>query len=269
MTMTDRNPLYPFDPADPELCVFGTDPERLKNILTDLKRAQAAGQVQFTPTGLMVLGPAAMNFSGVYHTKVLKHEEVLKSIQAGDPERELWARAQALANGFDKTGHGYVNMAEMESHDHNIVPTIGRNFILDLIFRSAVSKINSWYFGPFKTSWTPAATAVATWAGPTSNLATEVVGTTDITATSRQLATFGNAASASVVTTSTATAITIASGVSNLTLYGSTLNEMSVIAYDADATKILLSAAAYSTAKSGLSASDVVNMTFQLTASSS
>jgi len=264
--MTQHHTLNPFDAADPELRLFDDDPAKLAGILRDLKRAQAAGQVQFTPTGLMVLGPTAMNFSGIYDTRIRKHEDVLKAIQANDPEREAWARAQALVNGDDRTGRGYVEVDA--SLDHNLVPTVGRNFILDLIFRSGTSKINAWYFGAFKSAWTPAATAVATWAGSTNNLATEIVGTTDFTGTARPLATFGTGAATSVIATSTASAITIAAGVTNLTLHGATLNEISTIAYDADATKILLSAAAYSAAKAGLAASDVVNLTFQLTASS-
>jgi hypothetical protein len=264
MTTEHATPRIDVDAC--ELDMLAADPAKVRAILNDLKRAQAAGTIQFTPAGLMVLGETGMNFAGIYDTRIRKHESVLEAIQAGDPEKETWARLQALARGDDRTGRGYVETEA--SRDCNIVPTVGRNFVLDLIFRSGTSKINSWYFGAFKSSWTPAATAVATWAGSTANLATEIVGTTDFTGTARPLATFGTGASSSVIATSAASAITIASGVTNLTLHGCTLNEISTIAYDADATKILLSAAAYATAKAGLAASDVVNLTFQLTASS-
>ena len=70
------------------------------------------------------------------------------------------------------------------------------------------------------------------------------------------------------IASSVATTITIAAAVSPFTMYGSTLNEVSTVAYNVT-DKVLLAATAFATAKSGLGPADVINLNYSITAASS
>jgi hypothetical protein len=84
----------------------------------------------------------------------------------------------------------------------------------------------------------------------------------------RRAATFGSASSSQSISSSTSTTLTIATGESGITLYGTTLNQSSTVAYNVT-DQVLLAATAFSSAKSGLGAADVINLDYTITASSS
>jgi hypothetical protein len=155
----------------------------------------------------------------------------------------------------------------MESKEPNLIPNVGLNFVLNVLFFST-SKISTWYHGPFISNWTPVATAQSNWAGAGSGpLATELANA-QFDESNRQAATFGTTASSQSISSSASTTITLATGESGITLYGTTLNQSSTVAYNAT-DLILLAATAFSTAKSGLGAADVINLDYTISASSS
>lgn len=258
-----------FDPADPEVRFFQDNPDKLANLLGDIRKAQGRGQIAFTDDGLMVVrGDVNLQIGGVFDTWILRHEMVQRAIDDHDPEQEAWARQFVRDTGRLATREGFFET--MRSQDHNLIPYYGLAAVLDIIFYTK-TKISTWYHGPFTSNWTPVATARSNWSGATSGpLATELPDA-NFDESGRQAATFGVAATAGATTSissSTATAITIATGVTPFTMYGSTLNESSTVAYNAT-DKVLLAATAFATAKSGLGPADVINLNYAITAASS
>jgi hypothetical protein len=256
-----------FDPYDPEVQRFRDNPDKLAALLRDIRTAQANGQIEFSDTGMMIVhGNVNIEAGGVFHSSVLRHEAVQRAIDDGDPEREAWVREWVRRNGDIHTLRGYFR--DQVGADHNIIPTFGRNYLLDLMLDATTSKITAWWHGPFKSAWTPAATARSNWAGATSGpLATEVADA-DIDESGRQAAVFTTAAASAAKGAASATRITFASGTSGITLYGSTLNESGTIGYNAT-DKVLLSAATFASgAKSNLGATDKVDLDFDISATS-
>ena len=256
-----------FDPIDPEVRFFRDNPDKLTRLLRDIRRAQASGEIEFSESGMMIVhNNVNIEAGGVFHSSVLRHESVQRAIDEGDPELEAWAREWVRKSGDLHSGRGYFR--SQVGADHNIIPTFGRNYLLDLLLDATTSKITAWYHGPFKSNWTPSATARSNWAGATSGpLATEVADA-DIDESGRQQATFTTAAASAAKGATTPTRITVASGTSGITLYGSTLNESATIGYNVT-DKVLLSAAAFASgAKSNLGATDKVDLDFDIAATS-
>jgi len=248
-----------------EVRFFQDNPDKLAGLVRDIRRAKDAGQIQFTDTGLMIVrGDVNMGLGGVYRSAVLRHESVQRAIDDQDPEQEAWARTLVRASEDLLTCRGFFR--SQESVDHNLLPTAGMNFVLNVLLFST-AKISTWYFGPFTSNWTPIAGALSNWAGATSGpLATELTDA-QITGSARVALTMGTTAAAGVIASSVASRVTMETGVSGLTVYGATVNEVSTIAYNV-ADKILLSATAFSTAKAGLAATDKLDLEYQLTATS-
>jgi hypothetical protein len=241
------------------------DGDKLAKIMRDLKRAEAQGKVSFTDDGLMIIGNAGLQVGGVFDSWIHRHELVQRAIDDADPEKEIWAREFVRLRGDLATRRGYFKT--MESKEPNLIPNVGLNFVLNVLFFST-SKISTWYHGPFISNWTPVATAQSNWAGAGSGpLATELANA-QFDESNRQAATFGTTASSQSISSSASTTITLATGESGITLYGTTLNQSSTVAYNAT-DLILLAATAFSTAKSGLGAADVINLDYTISASSS
>jgi len=245
--------------ADAELLLVPENREKLGALIRDIRRLQSCGRLD---NETLIESAAAMQVGGVFYSDVLRHDMVQQAIDDQDPEKEEWARNFVLQQGHP--GYGYTSMGA--AADHNLLPTGGLNFLLNVLFFST-AKIGTWYFGPFTSNSTPVAGWLSNWAGATSGpLATELTDA-QITGSARGAATFGIAAAAGVIATSTATSLTLETGVSGLSLYGATLNESSTIAYNVT-DKILLAATRFSTAKSGLGAADIINLNYSITATS-
>jgi hypothetical protein len=253
-----------FNAADPEVLLLPENREKLAALLRDIKRLQSQGRLDFNDEGLMLEGHVNMTIGGVFHSDVLRHELVQKAVEDGDPDQEFWARNFVAASGMARSGYGYTSLGA--TADHNLLPTAGLNFVLNVLFYST-SKIATWYFGPFTDDKTPVAGWLSSWAGAISGpLATELTDA-QITGGARAAATFGVTATAAAIATSAATALTLETGVTGLSLYGATLNESSTIAYNV-ADKILLAATRFSTAKTGLGAADIINLNYSIAATS-
>lgn len=240
--------------------------DKLSAFLRDVRRAERDGDLAFTESGLMLIPDAKMALGGVYHTAINRHELVQRAIDDGDPEQEAWAREHVRSAGLLAAGRGFFKT--MESVELNLLPTVGLNYLLNLLLYST-SKITTWYYGPFVSDWTPTATANANWAGAGSGpLATELAAAQFDEGSARQSATFATGAASGEISTSSARTLTLATGVSGLTLYGATLNQSSVINYN-DTANVLLSATRFTSAKSGLGATDQIMLSYELTATSS
>lgn len=201
---------------------------------------------------------------GVFDTSVTRHVEVQRSIEQNDPERESWARRHVFENGLYRCSRDLVKVDQETTH--NLVPTVGLNFILNLLFYTT-PKVTTWYHGPFTTNWTPTESAGGNWAGSTSGpLATELQ-PTQFTEANRQAAHFASAASNGSIAATTATQVTIASNVSGVTVYGTTLNDQQSCNYN-QGDGVLLAATRFQNPKSGLGEADILNLSYTLTVSS-
>jgi len=233
------------------------------SVISDLKRALANRKIEVTPEGLMVLGDTNISIGGVFDTWVNRHELVQKAIDEKDHEKEAWARKWVSAMGFDKTGQGYFS--EYCSADHNLIPDGGINYILNVIFGST-AKLSNWYVGLFTSDHTPAPDWGSNWAGATSGPDATELANAAYNETNRQLAVFGSATTKTIATSS-ATVFTLATGQSNVAIYGATLNSVSTVAYN-EANEILLAATKFGSPKTGLGAADVINVSYSITGSS-
>jgi hypothetical protein len=238
----------------------------IEALVREVKAAQAAGKIAFSDDGkLMILTPAKLAVGGVFNTWIMRHEAVQRAIEDGDPEKEVWLREALLRGGAEFSDAGYFRT--MQSEDHNLIPDAGINHILDVVFRTAVSKKSNWYQGPIKTNVTPAAGWLSNWSGAGGAApASELVPTTDYTVSARVEAVFTAAGSKKIACT--ATRFTLASGTSGITLYGSTLNSVSTAAYNVT-DQVLAAATLFSASKSGLGAADKIDIEYEITGASS
>lgn len=238
----------------------------IDQIVKEVKAAQAAGKIDFVDGQMVISTPADLTIGGYFNSSVMRHESVIRAIEEQDPEKEIWLRNQLFMTGAVYSDQNYVRM--MEARDHNLIPDAGINAILDILFRTAVSKVSNWYQGPIKTNVTPGSGWLSNWSGATGAApGAELVPTTEYTVAARVEAVFGSAGSKKI-TTSTPTRFTMAAGTSGITLYGSTLNSVSTAAYNAT-DKILAAATLFSTAKSGLGAGDKIDIEYEISGASS
>lgn len=235
--------------------------DRLTSLIRDIRRAFANKHYEHTDDGKTRIG-GDVNFTigGVFTSWVNRHEWVQRAIDEKDPEKVRRMRALVgrlgLHDGFFQDQLGC---------DHNIIPAKGINGILDLVFGDK-TKITTWYQGPFTSDSTPATGWESDWAGKTTPDADELPGAS-FGGTSRRAATFGTAAASKSISTSSASSWTLTADGEGTDIYGSTLNEVSTIAY-ALTTKILVAATAFTTPKRGLGQNDVLNISYSITGAS-
>jgi hypothetical protein len=239
-------------------------------VITDLKRAISNRKVEMTTEGLMVLGDTAITIGGVFDTSISRHELVQRAIDEQDPEKEAWMRKWVAAMGFNKTREGYFT--EQHSADHNLIPAAGMKYILNVIFGSTLKK-STWYVGLFTDNYSPAQDWDVNWAGATSGPEAPELADAAYDESGRQAATFGTATGTTngTIATSSATAFTLATGQADVAIYGATLNSSATVAYNvlpASSTEVLVAATKFGTAKTGLSAADVINVSYSITGSS-
>lgn len=197
-----------------------------------------------------------------YHTKIKRHESIMRALETGDPEFVRLVRNQLFATGMARQGDGYVVIDESE--DHNLVPTTGLNHWLAVCFDSSTAKRGFWYVGLFTSNSTPALGWDGDWGAVSGGDATEMTAAQMDGLSARPAVTFGSAPGGGVLSSSASTSITLASGVADLTVYGATLNSLSTIAYNSGAS-ILISAVRFNTPKSGLDAGDKIDLDFEIT----
>jgi hypothetical protein len=239
---------------------FSLTKNPVTSLVRDLRKALTANKYEKDGALIHVGGDVNISMGGVFTSWVLRHPIVQRAIETGDHAAEMAARA--IVNTAHDTG--FVKM--MESADHNQIPDAGINYILDVIYGST-SKKTTWYHGPFKSNWSSFASAQSNWAGAGSGpLATELANA-EYDEANRQAAIFGDAAASKSLTASAATRFTLATGVSGITLYGSTLNSSSTVAYNAT-DQVLLAAAQFGSAKSGLGAADKIDIEYEIVGSS-
>lgn len=229
------------------------------SFVRDLKRALRTFQYEQDGSAL-ILPESKLRVGGVFTSWVLRHERVQKAIETGDALAEQAARALA-PRGSDV---GYFKM--QASADHNMIPDAGVEHILDVIY-GGTSKVATWYHGPFTSNWSSFALAESNWAGATSGpLATELPNAS-YDETNRQAAVFADPAASKTMTASSPTRFTLATGVSGVTLYGSTLNSTSTVNYNAT-DEVLLAAAQFGSPKAGLGAADKIDIEYEIVGSS-
>ena len=233
--------------------------KRLNKILADIQ----AGRYEMTENGVWISGERLLA-GGVFDINAKRHIDVIRAIEDGDPEREAWARQRAL---LATTGFETVDA----SHDPNLMPAPGINFFLNLLVGAAIKK-GAWYPSAFRNNVTPDDTWDANWAGASSGPKGQEINAGYVTASARAAASFGTAASKSI-TMSAAVEYTVKSGVTDLAVYGGTLNSSSAFgydtAYDGANGHVLLAATKRASAVTGLAAGDKINISYTLSATSS
>ena len=204
----------------------------------------------------MVFSGPGLVVGGVFEDQVWEHPAVITAQEEGDVEKEMWLRNMISTAGRSVFRDQYVQVNG--GLPPNLIVNDGLDFVLNVLFYST-TKISTWYYGPFTSNWTPAATADSSWAGVSSGpLATELPNAS-FDESNRQAAVFGSAASSQSITTSSTTDITIATGISGVSIYGHTLNEIATVAYNST-DKILLAATRRSEALTGLAAGTVLKL---------
>ncbi len=144
-----------------------------------------------------------------------------------------------------------------EWDEHNIVVDEGLNHILDVGLSNG-SQNTTWYVGIFKNNYTPVAGDVAsTFAG--SGVANEIVATTDVSETVRETWTDGGVSAKSVDNSASPASYTAAAG---LSIYGAFLISNNTIG---GLTGTLFAASKFAAVRT-LIATDVLNITYTLTA---
>ena len=226
--------------------------------LAEVLKAVKERKIDFTEDGLMVVRND-FQVGGIFPIRILRDETVQRAIDDNDPEMEAWARNQAL------TGKGkYFELSSERSP--NLLPNAAINSLLNVYFGSG-TKTTTWYIGCFTSNWDVATTgpaALSDWA-KSGGLATELPNAS-YTQSNRQIAAFG-AASNRKIATSTPATFTLATGVTNVTLYGATLNSIATVAYSGT-DQILAAATKFGTAKSGLAAGDKAEIGYEIAGSS-
>lgn len=239
---------------------FSLTKNPVASLVRDLRRAILNKRYELDKADLIVQGGANIRVGGVFTSQVLRHEAVQRAVEAGDRVAETVARCAAALRPESE----FVPM--MASVDHNQIPDAGINFLLDLLFHTSQAKVTTWYHGPFTTNWTSFDGALSNWSGPTAPLATELPNAA-YDESNRQAAVFATQAASKSMTASTPTRFTLATGQSGVSLYGSTLNSINTVGYDAT-DRILLAATQFAEAKSGLGATDKIDIEYSISGSS-
>jgi hypothetical protein len=228
----------------------------IASLIKDLKKALLNNRYEHDGAAIVVGDHVNIRIGGVFHSWVMRSEAVQRAIEAGDKLAEAAAREAAFLVDDLKC------VRLMESADHNEVPTLGMNFVLNLLFHAGTSKVGTWYHGPFTTNWTNFTTADSSWGKVSGGLATELANASYVE-TNRQAAVFGDVAANKTITASTATRFTFETGVTNISIYGSTLNNTNTVAYSGT-DKVLLSAAPFDAPKQGLGAGDKLDIEYEM-----
>lgn len=244
--------------------------KKLKSLTQELRRAIAAFRYELTDKGEILVPKAKVLIGGVFTSEVLRHEYVQKAIDSGDKDKIAHVRNHILRLGLHYEGYGYFPM--QEAVDTNIVPDAGVNFVLNLIC-GTTPKQSNWYQGLISQNATPNSSWGAGWSGITAHMADEFPDTTvsggtgnHYTGSGRRATSFA-AASNRVIASSSAASFVMGTGTADVSIYGSTLNTVATVNWDG-ASGYLLSAARFSSPKTGLGAADVLNVSYELRGSS-
>lgn len=241
--------------------------KKIDAILRDVRLALTNKQYEITPQGIYIGGGVNLTAGGIFDINVLRSEKVQQAIDEGDQEKELWLRNQLALGKLEKDYFMYD-----ASSDHNLLPDKGINFTLGLLFNSSVTKKTTWYPSAFRNNVTPGAAWDANWAGASSGPLGNELNATYVNESARAAATFGTAASKSI-SMSSSVSYTIKTGQSNVSIYGGTLNSINTfdynIAYDGANGHVLVAATLRASPVTGLAATDVVNISYTISGTSS
>jgi hypothetical protein len=228
----------------------------LQLILKDLNHAVGNKRVQFDEQGRMIFNN--LTIGGVFTSWGQRDERVQLAMDEGDIEKEWWLRNALLAG---QTRPELFDFSR--SDDPNMLPTLGLDFVNNICFHSSQSKIATWYHGPFVNNATVDLTwTAANWAGGGSPKATELPSAQYGGGTgTRVVATFANVSSGGVIQQSTNSDFVFHTGVSNVTVYGGTLNSVNTVL----ATTGILASATNHGAKGPFSAADTYSTYYKRT----
>jgi hypothetical protein len=240
--------------------------DQLSSLVKDLKRAAMKRQFEPTPDGLVLVGGHVnLAIGGIFTSWIQRHEWVQKAIDAGDKEKEAWMRKAVYMLGLAHRRENYFT--DMVAADHNLIPNAGLRQILNCIFGST-AKISTWYQGLIVSSAAPAANWTGAWGAVSGGSADELPAASYGGGSgTRQSTAFTNIASGLKIESTAPASFTLHTG-ATADVYGSTLNESAVPQYTNSPTKILIAATQFSVPKTGLAATDVINVDYEITASS-
>ena len=226
-----------------------------------LSEARAKGKrMEFDEQGRLVLCND-FRIGGVFTAKVLEHEMMARARESGDPGEAQWAERYIRSQGWLESGYGYYEKEQTASH--NLLPTAGLNNCLD-VWLGSVAKSATWYIAAFTSNSTPAVGWLSNWAGAGSGPVATELADAAYNETNRQAATFGTA-SGGVITSSVPTRYTLATGQSNVSIYGAVLTNVATVAYNVT-DKILAAATRFPNAITGLAATHKIDLEYSLTA---
>lgn len=238
-----------------------------QDIMVILAEAKAKGKrLEFDEQGRLVIAHG-LHISTGFKATVLEHEMMARAFESQDPEKIDWTEQFIREKGWVRDGYGYYEKERRAKH--NIMPDAGINNIWNTVFGST-AKSATWYIAAFTSDWNTdgASAALSNWAGAGSGpLATELADAA-YDESGRQAAVFGSAATSKVLATSAATRYTLATGQSNVSIYGAVLTNVATVAYNAT-DKILAAATSFDTPITGLSATHKIDLEYELTGASS
>jgi hypothetical protein len=238
---------------------------QLSTLIHDLKLAVANRKFKQDGAGLHIGADVNLTIGGIFTSWVQRHEWVQRAIDDGDPEKEAWARQLVRAKRLHITKAGYFS--DQLSQEHNILPDEGLNYILDAIFGSS-AKIATLYQGPFTNNVTPDYSWTGLWAAAgDTNKATELPADF-YDEGARPTAVFGSAVAKSITTPNAALFTISAAAVPSVDVFGSTLNQHSVVGTSVVGKK-LIAATTFLIPKQGLGDGDLLNIKYTVTASTS
>lgn len=242
-----------------------TDKRSLPALLRDIKRAIANRWYEKTDEGAEFSHIKA-RIGGIFTIGGQRHEMVQQALERGDDDYTRWLRDKLLQTGLPGQ---YLDLDTATCP--NIIPTAGFNYLFDLLLGST-SKNATWYPSAYRNAVTPDSSWDASWAHADSGPKAQEINASYVTVSARQAATF-SAADESSIAMSAAVSYTVRSGISDLGVYGGTLNSSSAFGYQYDYeppsyNHALIAATRRPSALTGLAEGDLINIAYTLSGTS-
>lgn len=188
----------------------------MNTLLSDLVRSIRNRTVEFANDKLVV--PGAGVFGGTIRSWGTRHELVQRAMDSQDDDKVVWARGQVLSRKVDP----FARFTFAEEVTTNMNPTHARTWACGVML-GALLKKSTWYLSGFSSDSTPVAGWDANWASVP--VASEIAAAAT-TASARLAGTFGAPSNAAIAMSAPVT-YTVDTGVTDLALYGGTVNSSS------------------------------------------
>ena len=228
----------------------------------EFRRSLANKQFEKTENGILFT-KAKVAFSGVFEAEFMRHPLLTRAMETGDPERVDWTQRMIKALGLQRIERDAYDLLAVDVGP-NIVVDEGINDILDAAL-SGGTPITTRYNGLFSTDVTPDGTWTgANWASGGTPKTTEF---TNYDESTRQQWQEGGVSAKSITNSANKSVFTISTG--GGTLYGAVLISASAKDQSGDSTATLTAAKRFTDAPRSVAATDVVNLTYTITGSSS